>query len=121
MTQPTNDWRLPTPWESSIFARLMMGHFQGADEIREQLASASVRTLDDWCSFSIQTTSPAKAKEITRVPVEAHGSDTDGHLIHYLLHVGDGFVHELEVYTDTIEDPHRHPDVDELTVEVNND
>lgn len=121
MTHPTNDWRLPTPWENSILDRLMMGHFQGADEIRKPLASASVQILDDWGNFSIQTTTTAKAKVITRVPIEAHGSDTDGQLIHYLQHVADGLVHEMEVYIDTLSDPHRHPDVDNLTVEVNED
>ena len=41
-------------------------------------------------------------------------------MTHYLLHIVDGVVNELEVFTDTLDEPHRHPDVDQLTVEVDN-
>ena len=37
--------------------------------------------------------------EVTRrIPVEAEAEDSDGVSIHFLLHVVDGVVHELEVY-----------------------
>jgi len=39
-----------------------------------------------------------KAKVKRRIPAEAEFRDTDGVLIHILLHVIDGKVNELEIY-----------------------
>ena len=37
---------------------------------------------------------------MARIPVEAEAQDRDGTMIHYLLHVVDGWMNELEVYKD---------------------
>ena len=119
MPFPNDQWRHPTSWERSILDRLMTGNFQGAEEVRKQIAGAMVSSLDDFGSISIRTTANAKANVRARVPIEAYANDIDGNRIHYLLHVVDGLVNELEVYTDTTECPMRHPDVTELTLQIN--
>jgi hypothetical protein len=72
--------------------------FTGRDEIREQIKSSLVRTLDDDGCLEFQVQSKVHANVKFRVPVEGEGTDADGIKIHILLHVVSGKVNELEIY-----------------------
>ena len=63
---------------------------------------------------------PCRSKCINRVPVEAYRIETDGHVTHCVLHIIDRVVKELQVFTDILDEPHRHPKVDQLIFEINN-
>ena len=53
---------------------------------------------------------------MTRIPVEGEAPDRDGMMIHYLLHVVDGRMNELEVYKDDSLRVLRHAEPEDLKV-----
>ncbi|MBX9790549.1 MAG: hypothetical protein K2Y37_16645 [Pirellulales bacterium] len=85
--------------EESTIERLLADDFPGRDQIVEQLKGCSVRTIDENGSLEFQVVSPVKATSTkSRVPTEGEVEDSDGIVIHFLLHVVDETVKELEVY-----------------------
>jgi hypothetical protein len=104
MSSPENrpraaeDYRSPTEVELHLLATLLSADFVGAAALRAQCQEALVRQIDDDGSLSIIVDQPSPAEVTRRVPVEAEISDEDGVLIHILLHIIDGYLHELEIY-----------------------
>jgi hypothetical protein len=98
MTKNDHTFRDLTPHEQGIIDRLLEKAFPGRDEICEQMKSCLVRTIDEDKSLEFLVKSDVKAKVKRRIPVEAEFQDTDGVLIHILLHVIDAKVNELEIY-----------------------
>jgi hypothetical protein len=85
---------------------LLKEDFPGRQALLEQVSSLSVRPIDGERSLQLETSGPrAGVKE--SVPVEALLYDTDGHLIHVVLHVVDGLMRELEVHRDDFKWPQR--------------
>lgn len=73
--------------------------FPGRDAIVQQLVDCSVRTIDENGSLEFQIVSPIKASSVqSRVPTEGEAEDSDGVIIHFLLHVVNGVLQELEIY-----------------------
>ncbi len=64
----------------------------------KQVAVASVRELDENGSLEFGPSAEVRAEVARRIPVEAELADSDGSMIHVLLHVVDGFAKELEIY-----------------------
>ncbi len=84
--------------EREIVDRLLEPHFQGRDEIAEQIRSGKVRRADSDGCLEFYVESEVKARVLQRVPTEAEAEDEDGVVIHALLHVVDGKVKELEFH-----------------------
>jgi hypothetical protein len=95
----TNDYRAIEPCERRLIDRLLSVPFPGRDGIARQLADAKVRTLDaDGClGFQIAECDPAYDVKYA-VPTEGECEDTDGVLLHILLHVRENRVQELELF-----------------------
>ena len=98
MTKNDHTFRDLTTHEQGIIDRLLEKAFPGRDEICEQMKNCLVRTIDEDESLEFLVKSDVKAKVKRRIPVEAECQDTDGVLIHILIHVIDGKVNELEIY-----------------------
>ncbi len=84
--------------ENSILRRLLKEEFQGRDEIAQQVANALVEEIDADGSVRFSITTAVRAEVLYRVAVEGWAYDSDGVSIHFLLHVVDGKVDELEVF-----------------------
>jgi len=86
--------------ERAILERLLEADFPGREQIRQQINNSLVTIIDECGSLRFDVTSDIKAPVIKRIPIEAETNDSDGVLIHLLLHVVDGKVAELEIYKD---------------------
>ncbi len=108
--RPLNDW------ERRVILRLLSSPFPGRDALLAQLESVVAESIDEDGSVGLECSNAAKAQVKTRVPVEAEAIDNDGVVIHYLLHVIDGRISELEVYKDDSSRVLQHPEPEKLTV-----
>jgi hypothetical protein len=93
-----SDWRQLSDNESQILAELLAINFLGKDALVHQVKSAVVQQLDDNGSLKFRILDPILASVPSRVPVEGECEDADGIKIHFLLHVVDGVIDELEVF-----------------------
>lgn len=110
-------YRQLSDWERRIILRLLSAaSFPGRDELLAQVEKASASTIDEDGSISIRPTIVQRAAVTTRIPVEGEAQDIDGVTIHYLLHVVDGLINELEVYKDDSSRVRRQAQPEELTV-----
>lgn len=101
--------------ERRLIGRLLGRDFPGRDAVVSQLETASAVEIDENGSIELRCSSQAPAAATTRrVPVEGEAADTDGTMIHYLLHVVRGGVRELEVFKDDSSRVLRHPDPDDV-------
>lgn len=101
MSEPKDLYRPLTEWEQRIILRLLQeSPFTGRDALLAQLGHVVGQPIDEDGSLSLKCSSSLKAVVKTRVPVEGEAPDIDGVVIHYLLHVVDGKMNELEVYKD---------------------
>ena len=116
MAKNDHTFRGFTPHEQGIIDRLLEKAFPGRDEICEQMKSCLVRTIDEDKSLGFLVQSNVQAKVKRRIPVEAEFQDTDGVLIHILLHVMDGKVNELEIYKEDGSPIIERPDPSKLKV-----
>jgi hypothetical protein len=104
-------------WERRVIVRLLSAApFPGREELLAQVEKASALTIDEDGSISVRPAIEGKAAVTTRIPVEAEAQDADGVTIHYLLHVVDGQINELEVYKDDSSRVRRQAQPEELTV-----
>ena len=114
------EWRDLTETESLILTRMLAAEFSGVEQLREQARNLLVRTIDKEGSLALLVQSVVHAVVEHRIPVEASYSDsedsrTDGHpRVHFLLHVIDGLMTELEVCKDDGSPIVRDPAVAEL-------
>ncbi len=101
-TRPTakGELREPTEAEGLLLKRLLDADFPGRNELTPLLHRVLVRTIDDDSGLELQTQVEGKAPVVKRVPVEAEAKDTDGVMIHMLLHVVEGKPVELEFFRD---------------------
>ena len=90
--------------------------FPGREELLGQLDEVVAKPIDEDGSVSLQCSRPVKASVIARIPVEGEAQDRDGMMIHYLLHVVDGRMNELEVYKDDSSRVLRHAAPEDVTV-----
>ena len=96
MPSPENGWRDLSRWEREVLERMLEQPFDGRDALREQLARARVRRVDDEGSLSIEGATPT---EHYWPAVTARGEDADGIAIEMILLVGDDDrINELDVW-----------------------
>jgi hypothetical protein len=88
-----------TELERQVLQKLLIPNFSGRDEIREQskdCIAIPTGDPDNYGSIYLKTDSPVKAPVTSLVPVEGFAKDKDGAEIVIILHMDDGFIHELE-------------------------
>ena len=100
-TSNGNIMRPMTSDELKLINKLLSETFPGADQLRQQIELAEVEELDDQGSLRFFSSQSGQADVLQRVPVEASTEDSDGILIHVLIHVVGGRLHELEFYKDS--------------------
>ena len=83
-----------------ILSALLAAQFPGSIQIAKQVESARGRVIDKEGSLVLQAPDVPRADVERRIPVEAEAEDADGRTFHVLLHVVDGFISELEIYTE---------------------
>jgi hypothetical protein len=93
-----SEFRQPTVEENRLIQRLLEADFEGKKEVAAQIAGVLVRPLDDDGCLEFKVRAGQKAFVTNIIPVEAEALDRDDVMIHALLHVVNGVVHELELY-----------------------
>ena len=117
MNEAMSFYRPLTEWERRLILRLLMERpFVGRDELLAQVDAVAARPIDEDGSLSLQCSCGVKAAVAARIPVEGEATDSDGMTIHYLLHVVDGSMNELEVYKDDSSRVVRHAEPEDLKV-----
>jgi len=117
MNEARASYRPLGDWERRIIVRLLSAApFPGRDDILSQVETARAMTIDEDGSVSLRPSIARKAGVTTRIPVEGEAKDADGVMIHYLLHVVDGAINELEVYKDDSSRVSRQAQPEDLTV-----
>jgi hypothetical protein len=109
-----------TPEERRILERLLSYAFPGGDELREQLVGTKV---DGACTCGCPTVDllPERSERLRapvrrQIPIEATGRDTDGGQLGVLLHVIDGYLSELEIYSPDGQPICGYPEPDALQI-----
>ena len=112
---------VPTSEERALIERLLSVAFPARDELRTQVATAQVA----WIASSgapalrIHVTDGVPAPpDFPLVPVEGIAMDVDGVPIHFLLHVGEGLLREIEIFREDGERLLRFPSIEEIEVTV---
>lgn len=117
MTEAMTPYRPLSDWERRIILRLLLASdFAGRDSLLSQVENVLAQSIDKDGSVSLKCSQAEKAHVRTRVPVEGEAPDTDGTVIHYLLHVVDGEINELEIYKDDSSRVLRQAELENLTV-----
>jgi hypothetical protein len=117
MNESMQTYRPLSDWERRIILKLLLAApFAGRDDLLSQFENTRARTIDEDGSISLKPSIVRKAAVTTRIPVEGEAKDTDGTVIHYLLHVVDGEINELEVYKDDSSRIQRQAEPDDLIV-----
>jgi hypothetical protein len=112
----------PTSFESRLIDKLLSIEFDGSADLKAQAASATVRWVrsDGAPALLIEPEENARPADVgARVPVEASGRDVDGVVIHFLLHVVDRRVREVEIYREDGGPLQEMPDVESLQISTN--
>jgi hypothetical protein len=106
-----------TDWERRVISRLLLERpFAAREELLAQLDEVAARAIYEDGSVGLQCARDVEASLKTRIPAEAEAADRDGMTIHYLLHVVDGRMNELEVYKSDSSRVLRHAAPEELKV-----
>jgi len=114
----TYNYRPMAEWEYRLIQRLLEADFPGRNALREQLNDVQVRSIDDNGSLGIVCNVGTRAAVEKRVPVEGEAIDCDGTSIHYLLHVVEGQMNELEVFKEDSSSVMQHPDPGDVCIVI---
>lgn len=91
-------WRNLLPHEHQLLTRLLAVSFPGDEQLREQLKTARVTTIDSDGSLRFWGAKKGGSAASHIVPVEGYARDRDGIPIQVLLHVVEGRLDELEIF-----------------------
>jgi hypothetical protein len=104
-----------TASEAALLDRLLTNDFAGRDQIRQQLIGSTVQPIDQDGSLVFRVISTVKASLVkARIPTEGEAEDIDGVTVHFLLHVVNGVVQELEIYKEDNSRPIQMPSAAEI-------
>jgi hypothetical protein len=95
---PNDEFRALKISELELLSVLLGVVFTGNGELQVQANNAKVRTIDENGSLAFKIGSAPRAEVKRRIPIEAEVEDDDGVMIHFLVHVEDGLLSELEIY-----------------------
>lgn len=105
-------------FEEGLLIRILSHDFIGQSELFRQIQGAEVVSECDTCPTVEFAVAPEynKAHVARRIPVEAEGEDSDGVKIHFLIHVVEGYLSELEIFREDSESILKMPEVRSLKV-----
>jgi hypothetical protein len=109
-------YRALTVDERALLERLLSVEFPGRDELRRQLNVVTARSTDVQGILSLNVDPNLAANVKCRIPAEGECADTDGVMIHVLLHVVDGRMAELEIYKNDGSAVRRPPSPEALSI-----
>lgn len=91
-----------TMWINILLAK----DFIGRDIIYNQLHEAmyEMHIACEYISIRLTTTSHARFPFEVRVPIGMEAKQKDGNIVDFLLHMVDGFIDELEIYSMDLSD-----------------
>jgi hypothetical protein len=113
------DWRPLTGDEQVLLDKLLSHEFQGREQVALQARTALVKHVGTkirpiWL-FKIDESAPrAHVRQRTPVEAECVGNDQDGAVVHFVLHVIDGRLAELEIFREDGDQIVRVPEPVEL-------
>src|SRR5947208_14859672 len=114
MPSQKESWRSLSKWERETLDRMLQEPVEGRDELRAQLNSARVRTIDETGSLRFQASANSGADQN---PVIARGEDQDRIPIEMLLLVGeDGRIAELDIWKGDGSPIERRPEPSSLRI-----
>lgn len=105
-SMPINPPRSLTPEEEAVLYHLLSADFQGREELLRQAQSARVaEECRDCRSIKIIVNNLLGNAAVLkrRIPIEAEAVDIDNAKIHILLHVVHGFIDEIEIYREDLQ------------------
>jgi hypothetical protein len=118
-----SSYRALSSWEKGLIQRLLSSPFPGRDELLNQVEKMVASPmhedgtpLDENNSLYLKSSSPVKAFVRTRVPTEGEAIDIDGVTIHYLLHVVEGRIDQLEIFKDDLSKVSRQPEPEDIKI-----
>jgi len=88
------------PRERKLLERLLEPRFPGRDELLAQLDGLFARELDDEGCLEFECRSGPRAEVKWGRPTEGQGPGSDGAIHHVALHVDDGFMTRLTVWSE---------------------
>lgn len=109
---PINPPRSLKPEEAGILSCLLSVDFQGRDQLLNQIQSARVIEECKECRSIVILVNNLPEYVATvkrRVPVHARATDLDGGIMHILLHVVHGFIDEMEIYREDLQNVKEMP------------
>jgi hypothetical protein len=89
--------------ERELLEKLLEPRFPGCDELRAQLDGLAVKELDDEGCLAFECRSGPAAEVKWPIPAEGEGPGPDGAVHHVALHVVDGFINKLVVWSEASE------------------
>lgn len=95
-----SEFRPITDAECALLGRLLDTEFKGRDAVREQINHSLVRVIDENGSLEFNVQTDLEADVEKRISIEGQSVDVDGMAVHFLLHVVERQVRELEIYKD---------------------
>lgn len=104
--------------ERSLIFHLLSISFPGCNELQEQIDESLVLYECEYCPTIelIVNRSATNAQVRRRVPVEGEGFDEDGVKIHFLVHVVEGYLSEIEFFRDDSERIRQLPEISSIKV-----
>ena len=109
-------WRDLAPNETKILRKMLSQDFPGRNEMASQIERAQARQIDEEGSLEFKVPPEPRIETKHRIPVEAECADIDGVRVHFLLHVVDGRIKELEIYKEDSSPLFSRPCPDRLEV-----
>lgn len=112
-------FRNPTTQELALLRRLLSQPFRGAEELRSQAEAALLSRADSrgspaWRIQIPRTIQRAEVSHRTPAGAEWVAPDVDGCMVHFVVHVVDGYLDEVEVFREDGGPLNRLPQVSEL-------
>lgn len=104
--------------ERNLLIRLLSISFPGQKELQEQINATLVSHECKCCPTVELVVDPyvAYAQVKRRVPVEGESFDEDGEKIHFLIHVVEGYLAEIEFFRDDSKRIKRLPEISSIKV-----
>lgn len=105
--------------EQDVLSRLLSAEFQGSQTLRIQASKVKVtEECKDCLTIGLEVPQDNSLRADVRwtIPVEAEGLDLDSVNIHFLLHVVDGFLDELEIFREDLSKVVQLPQPDQLVI-----
>lgn len=102
--------------EEAVLGFLLAAEFEGVEALRQQAASCQVSELDPDGGLSLRPIQGSPADVTRRVVTEGDYVDSDGGMVHVLVHVVDGWLDELEIYREDGQRVKTPPTAENLTI-----